>query len=301
MDPRPSTTRWVVAILLGSLAAGCMYRDPSVDLLEGELRWMEDQVFMLEDELNKKCAELAACQNHDATDVPTPAEPQDQDYDVVFGDNDTEIITPPIEIPEDEYEASPPAVDLPAVDLPADDTPSVDGESLYEPIDVPQTNSTGDDSGYEIIEPAIELPPAVEDMAPTQTETPPAGSIESESPSSLPPSTLPPALENGQEGELELQSYFQTAPPSTVGDAHVTHIVLRGEVTDGYDFDERPTDPGLLVVLEPRNAAGDYVALAGPVSIVVLDGEVAGDEARVARWDFDAAAARRFIRRSTRG
>ena len=299
MDPRPGTKRIAFAILLGSLVAGCMYRDPSVDLLEGELRWMEDQVFMLEDELNRKCAELAACQDGQIDETPTPAVPQHDKFDVMFGDEGTEVITPPIEIPEGEYESETPSIDLPADGNESPVTPN--GQSLYEPLDTPRTDATNDDdSGYEIIEPAIELPP-IDDVPGTDAGLAPTTPGANESPSELPPSTLPPALENSGNGQLQLQSYFQTTPDAAIGDAHVTHIVIRGEVSDGYDFDDRPTEPGLLVLLEPRNAAGDYVALAGPVSIVVLDGELAGDAARVARWDFDAAAARRFIRRSERG
>jgi hypothetical protein len=43
-------------------------------------------------------------------------------------------------------------------------------------------------------------------------------------------------------------------------------------------------------VIEPHNAAEQYVPEAGAVSIVVLDPSKSGDAARVARWDFDAPA-----------
>jgi len=53
------------AILLAAILLGCRSQDPSIDLLEGELRWMEDQLFMMEDELAVKCDELRRCRESD--------------------------------------------------------------------------------------------------------------------------------------------------------------------------------------------------------------------------------------------
>jgi hypothetical protein len=74
-------------------------------------------------------------------------------------------------------------------------------------------------------------------------------------------------------------------------------------LTGGADFDGQPGDDGLCVVLEPRNAADQCLPLTGAVSVVVLDPSRQGDAARVARWDFDAAAVQQAVHRtpSTRG
>jgi hypothetical protein len=55
---------FAVLLICGAICgclAGCRSKDPSVDLLEGELRWMEDQLYMIEDELALKCDELSRC------------------------------------------------------------------------------------------------------------------------------------------------------------------------------------------------------------------------------------------------
>ena len=71
-------------LLLACLhCCGCMAPDPSVELLEGELRWMENQLYMLEDELQQKCDQLADCRANigsgcapDVTESPLLAPPR---------------------------------------------------------------------------------------------------------------------------------------------------------------------------------------------------------------------------------
>ncbi|PQO33105.1 hypothetical protein [Blastopirellula marina] len=76
-----------------------------------------------------------------------------------------------------------------------------------------------------------------------------------------------------------------------VTDRVVTKIVLNPKLTGGYNVDNTPGDDGLMVVIEPQNAEGQYVDAAGPVSVVLLDPAFADKEAFVDRWDFDAAYA----------
>lgn len=66
----------------------------------------------------------------------------------------------------------------------------------------------------------------------------------------------------------------------------VTKIVLNPRLTGGLDHDGRPGDEGILVSLEPRDAAGKLVNSPGDISVVVLDPAKQGPAARVARWDF---------------
>lgn len=51
---------FVSAICL--LAVGCQALDPSVELLESELRWMEDQLYMMDRQLDKCCQQLQKAQ-----------------------------------------------------------------------------------------------------------------------------------------------------------------------------------------------------------------------------------------------
>ena len=80
------------------------------------------------------------------------------------------------------------------------------------------------------------------------------------------------------------------AIPQPPADTKVTHVFLNPLLTGGADFDRQPGDEGLSIVLEPRNAADQYVPQAGAVSVVVLDPTKEGEAARIARWDFTLTA-----------
>ena len=80
-------------------------------------------------------------------------------------------------------------------------------------------------------------------------------------------------------------------------DTQVTHIVLNPYLTQGHDFDGEPGDDGVSVAIEPRNGGDAYVAAPGKVSIVVIDPE-AGEQGRIARWDFEAEEIARRLQSS---
>jgi hypothetical protein len=87
-----------------------------------------------------------------------------------------------------------------------------------------------------------------------------------------------------------------------VTDKKVTHIHLHPLHTCGMDFDHAPGDDGLSILIEPQNAANQYVPLAAPISVVVLDASKSGDAARLARWDFsEAEAAEKLVQGDKRG
>ncbi len=62
---------WMV--LLALAISGCRSTDPSVELLESELRWMEDQLYLAENEYRKKCAELSDCDGKESGDSKSAA------------------------------------------------------------------------------------------------------------------------------------------------------------------------------------------------------------------------------------
>ncbi len=75
---------------------------------------------------------------------------------------------------------------------------------------------------------------------------------------------------------------------STVLERRPTQLVINKRLTGGLDRDGHDGDEGLLVVFEPRDAAGHLVRFPGTVSVVVMDPAQEGAAARVARWDFAA-------------
>jgi hypothetical protein len=122
----------------------------------------------------------------------------------------------------------------------------------------------------------------------------------------LPPITPPSEL------EPDLPMGDAPMPPAAPGldnpaghdepaDPLITQIHLHPLLTGGADFDGKPGDDGVSVVIEPRNGIDEFVPVAGPISLVVLDPEKQGEAARVARWDFTAHEARDLMTRSVFG
>ncbi len=120
----------------------------------------------------------------------------------------------------------------------------------------------------------------------------------SREPASSPSDSLPPPPEEEARDRM-------SAPRAEIGDpvgrltagdpvaceadnAQVAEITLDDRLTGGLDLDRRAGHEGVITVIEPRNADGRLVPAAAPVSVVVLDPAMPGDDARVARWDLSA-------------
>ncbi len=148
-----------------------------------------------------------------------------------------------------------PASEMPDLNVPSIEVPSAPG-------DTPPRRSN---------RPDVDTPPEAFDLSPPTVELP-APATGPTGPTPAKPTTPEPL------------------PPDKPADTKVTHLFLNPVLTGGSDLDGPSGDDGLCVVIEPRNAADEYVPQAGAVSIVVLDPAQAGDAARVARWNFDLAA-----------
>lgn len=82
----------------------------------------------------------------------------------------------------------------------------------------------------------------------------------------------------------------------TVADERIQRIFINPRLTKSEDFDLRPGDDGLTVMIEPRNKDGQFVPKPGPVTIVLLDPSKTDEAARYARWDFDESVTRKVLR-----
>jgi hypothetical protein len=171
--------------------------------------------------------------------------------------------------------------------------------------------STPSDSSPDVESPRIELPGSSSSPRST-TQRPALDSHESTAPADTPPSIeVPPLLEVPNSTKPSeplpvpanprdiLKQTSVDSTPAKPADKLVTHLFLNPVQTTAADFDGQPGDDGLRVVLEPRNAAGQFVLEAGPVSIVVLDPDRQGEAARIARWDFDQTAMRQLLAASS--
>jgi hypothetical protein len=74
----------------------------------------------------------------------------------------------------------------------------------------------------------------------------------------------------------------------------VWQVTLHPSLTGGIG-DSPSGDQGLLVVVEPRDQAGNIVLAAGQTSVALIDPALAGEQARLARWDFSAAETERAM------
>lgn len=66
----------------------------------------------------------------------------------------------------------------------------------------------------------------------------------------------------------------------------VRRISLVPEATRGVNSDGQPGDDGLSLMIQTWDSKGRLVQAPGEISVVVLDRELEGEAARVARWDF---------------
>jgi hypothetical protein len=120
-------------------------------------------------------------------------------------------------------------------------------------------------------------------------------------------SAVPPASESAATGTQPASGVLRTAgrdigqraasePSSTELDERIDHVYINPRLTGGEDFDQRPGDDGLAVLIEPRNKAGQFVPKPAAVTIVLLDPTKNGDAARYALWEFDQDVAEEVLR-----
>jgi hypothetical protein len=135
-------------------------------------------------------------------------------------------------------------------------------------------------------------PSGLDDLAPPQIELGPPS--EPGRPSVEPPAITPPGeLIPGPSARPDMDAIppasssedFPSAQEELI-DPRITHLYLNPLATGGADLDNQPGDDGVSLLIEPRNAADKYVAMAGPLSVVVLDPAKQDEAARLARWDF---------------
>lgn len=224
-----SVRHLILAVFCVYVAAGCRSNDPSVELLETEMRWLEDHLYLLDDQLEQKCAQVASCRRENTAlrrelnrQLPAnSATPRRAAASTGASDADVES-----------GELTPPNINL--------GEPSGQGavlpRSIYQPV----------------------------------------------------ASRADAQVTPNEDAAAQL-------------DPRVTRIELNSRLTGGYDFDGKPGHEGLLIVLEPQNESGNYVPLAAPTSIEVIDPGLSGPESRVARWDFTSEESSQHLRTSLLG
>jgi hypothetical protein len=256
--------------------AGCHYRDPSVDLLEGELRYMEDQVYMLENELHKRCSQLDTCRqecqcdqcqpsqsNQPANLAPLPASAapaanpnnvyETVEEPVPAAPDPTEVIS---EDPVSEYELVEPMPvyeSMPSAEMPTitDEAPSSSDQeptrAVDEPVPAqPDFESVPTPSEYEVLEPTIEIP---DDAGSDSRQAPPSVDFSDPPPGELPEGRRPVLQDAGDDAEASDGSGTTAPLDFSFGTIHegtsqVTHVAVDANVTHIVAQAELVTDRG---------------------------------------------------------
>lgn len=136
--------------------------------------------------------------------------------------------------------------------------------------------------------PTIELPPGVEEGRRTRPDAAPAVQRR-------PGPPLVPASAVQPKASRPLSDQELAAAIVSALDQRVETIHLNPRLTHGADFDGKPGDDGISVLIEPRNRHGSFVPEAGRMTIVLLDPSESDEAARLARWDLDADSIRKFL------
>jgi hypothetical protein len=263
----------MTAALLGS--TGCK-SDLNQQLLERELRYQEDQIYQLQDELQEKCARLDRMAGENTSlrrqlgvaDSDPQAGPRAAPVRPRSGGVSAPVLVPPaIEVPDSP--AAPGGPPSPGSLAP----PTLEG--------IPPLPQTGAGN------------PAQSGAAPTAA---PAGE-----PLALPTPTEAAArpLDAGDAAGQTRRLSFETADTG-----RATRVVINPRQTACVDADSDGTSEGISVVFEPRDEDERLVAAAGDVTIAVYDvsaaNPVTAESVPIARLDVPAAQALASFRRTSR-
>ena len=74
--------------------------------------------------------------------------------------------------------------------------------------------------------------------------------------------------------------------PTEVVDKKIVEIGFHSTMCHGHNFDDRPGDDGLYLVVTPINAAGQILNQPGTLTVVVEDRAETKDNGRIAAWEF---------------
>jgi len=281
-------------------AAGCR-TDPAVTALERENRYLEDALYDVQDTLDKTQDALDKCRrdNEGLRKGERTAPRLAPERPAARGAPAAESAPPPaVRGPElsplprslrAPGGAEPPA--LPKVELPSKALP---------PGEIPDTfRGPGKPGSRERSAPPSR--PEGEQQAPPAPRKPEATPDSRATPASPAeprrldvPLTNPKGVTAEEEPSQNLPAAYReqlsaAVPVEPRGDsASARRITLNPALTGGFDAEPQPGDEGILVMIEPRDGQGKPLAAAAPISVVLLDGALSGEAARIARWDLTA-------------
>jgi len=268
-----------LALTLVPLAIACIAgckSDLSQQLLERELRYQEDQIYNLQDELQAACSRLDRTASENAN-LRRQLGLSETDAAVRRGGpaGSRPLALPaPVNVPR--------AIEVPDAGGPARGGPG--GRSGPGPGDL--------------------APPVLEDIPPLPRE----GGVLNPAPKGQPPTwdsgtplSLPTPVEPDPTASTPVQRLsFDSPDLPSAGSRTATRLVVNVAQTSCIDANGDGTSDGLALVFEPRDADERLAAALGDVVVLAFDAAAGVDPATaepapIARWDMPAAeAASRF-------
>jgi hypothetical protein len=263
--------RWSAPLVLGCALVGCR-SDLNQQLLERELRYQEDQIYLLQDELQTARSRL------ERTTGENTSLRRQLGVDGPAAGPRTTPARGPATLPAPV--AVPPAIEIPERGA----APTAPGGGRTAP-------------------PAAVGPPMLEGVPPLPREgadlQPPAAvPFLDEPPLALPP---PAAAGAPKPGAVRTMSFEEPAAE----DGRPRRLVVNPDQTVCVDANGDGRSDGLTLVFEPRDAAERLVAAGGDVRVVVFDtaagaDAATGEAAPIAAWDIAAADVAGRFRRTSR-
>lgn len=245
----------VMLLLATALVAGCK-SDLNQQLLERELRYQEDQIYQLQDELQEKCARLERSAQENVS----------LRRQLGVGDD-------PAAAPRQNPVRPRPATAVPGLVPPA--------------IEAPALPRSGSPAAEPLAPPALDGVPPLPARSEVAPESLPALPVsDGESPLALPPAAMKtdpaarPAAVAVPMNDVRRLSFEASAP---------THVVVTAARSACVDADGDGTSEALKLVFEPRDGEERLAAAAGDVEIAAFD--AAGGGAAIGTWRIPAAEA----------
>jgi hypothetical protein len=256
----------IVVVLTASALVGCRNQvDPSVELLQNEARLWEDRYYEMAHKYQAAQEQLEsrmvaprggeAATPHTRAGEPSPASsPRGgrREESPSVGPLDIDLGDP---LPGVEGTREPRGME--------DVDPSKDDTDATKPWESGRTSAGRPDWKPE----RPQLPPPVPKTAPIETRI---SAVDSQ------------ALTDGTR-EPVATTITDGAPSNQA----VQSVTLDAKETRGQNFDGKPGDEGVRVVVLPQNAAKQYVPAMGSLSISLIDPNKSGNAASFVRWDFD--------------
>lgn len=304
---------WASSALVCSLISGCHHRaqtDVYVDSMAGEIRDLEDQLYQYDHEYRLLEQELESLRRRNAMlnstgSASSQAEPLQL---VPKKEKKAEPIAPPKEAPSNSTKPgtgndsngakdpqTPPSIlnnnnqPFQFPNTPPNSSPSNTPDNLPAPPNKinppnqkPETSSTDlDFNAGDLIVPTITTgsltPPTLDTAA--RSETP-----DKDLEMSLSQIEMPSQLTGGRNSTAKITTAVQM-----VTDKRIVEIAFQPALSRAVSFDGDNQDDGLFLVLQPKNEQGQVVAIAGAVSIEVIDPSREGNSPVIGKWNYSPA------------